>query len=184
MKKMERSETTEGGTEWHKLKQAEELSDLTSNTENVELQKKSRKVRAAKVLNSFLSNTDDLLEDTFTALLPKISKRSERSEKVFTTLHEKNNETLKHKKCVFRENNLHFDNREIAKRKQLFFNIIRQFHGDSVTDDQISEPVKIWLTHAKMRHQKVYLHCLSHHALTPPTPTPQLSRGVSPPFSP
>lgn len=60
-----------------KLKQAEELSDLGSNTETEEYQKKSRKIRAAKLFDPPVtkssSNEDSEESDTsFNSKLPII----------------------------------------------------------------------------------------------------------------
>lgn len=61
-----------------KLKQAEELSDLASNTDNEEYQKKSRKIRAAKMFNppvtknSSNENSEEESDTSITSELPII----------------------------------------------------------------------------------------------------------------
>ncbi|XP_011859452.1 PREDICTED: uncharacterized protein LOC105556947, partial [Vollenhovia emeryi] len=59
-----------------KLKQAEEESDLTSNTEKEEYLKKSRKNRAAKVMDTSMSSNDELSDDSFISEIPKVPKMS------------------------------------------------------------------------------------------------------------
>lgn len=54
-----------------KLKQAEELSDLDSNTEKEEYLKRSRKVRAAKSLDTSMSN-EEISNDSFISELSKV----------------------------------------------------------------------------------------------------------------
>lgn len=46
-----------------KLKQAEELSEIDSCTEQEEYRKKSRKIRAAKIYDNSSSNDEDELSD-------------------------------------------------------------------------------------------------------------------------
>lgn len=60
----------------HKLKRAEEESDLTSNTEKEEYLKKSRKIRAAKIIDTSSSSNElsDKLSDDFILEIPKIPK--------------------------------------------------------------------------------------------------------------
>lgn len=55
-----------------KLKQAEELSDLTSNTEKEEFLKKSRKLRAAKIIDTSISSNEELTDESNISELPKI----------------------------------------------------------------------------------------------------------------
>lgn len=54
------------------MKEAEELSDINSGTEKEELQKKSRKFRAAKTMDSSMSSDEELSTDSFISDLPKI----------------------------------------------------------------------------------------------------------------
>lgn len=56
-----------------KLKQAEEESDLTSTTEKEEYLKKSRKIRAAKIVDTSTSSSDEL-SDEFLREFSKIPK--------------------------------------------------------------------------------------------------------------
>jgi len=57
-----------------KLKQAEEESDLTSNTEKEEYLKKSRKLRAAKTIDDASMSSSDELSDEFLSELSKVPK--------------------------------------------------------------------------------------------------------------
>ncbi|XP_070168191.1 uncharacterized protein [Polyergus mexicanus] len=61
------------GVARQKLKQAEEESDLTSTTEKEEYLKKSRKIRAAKVVDTSTSSSDEL-SDEFIREFSKIPK--------------------------------------------------------------------------------------------------------------
>ncbi|XP_072750649.1 uncharacterized protein [Anoplolepis gracilipes] len=62
-----------------KLKEAEDLSDLNSNTENEEHLKKSRKDRAAVIFNTPMTSTssnDEMSDENFNFELLKVPKRS------------------------------------------------------------------------------------------------------------
>ncbi|XP_070169708.1 uncharacterized protein [Polyergus mexicanus] len=61
------------GVARQKLKQAEEESDLTSTTEKEEYLKKSRKIRAAKIVDTSTSSSDEL-SDEFLREFSKIPK--------------------------------------------------------------------------------------------------------------
>lgn len=58
-----------------KLKQAEEESDLTFNTEKKENMKKSQKIRAAKTVDTSMSSSAELSDD-ITGELLKIPNRT------------------------------------------------------------------------------------------------------------
>lgn len=54
------------------MKQAEELSDLGSGSEKEANMKKSRKIRAAKIVETCSSNEDEQSHDNFVAGLPNV----------------------------------------------------------------------------------------------------------------
>lgn len=72
------------------MKQAEELSDLDSNTEKEEYLKRSRKVRAAKSLDTSMSS-EEISNDSFISELPKVPQtfNINRYDKNQTKLHKK-----------------------------------------------------------------------------------------------
>lgn len=55
-----------------KFKKAEDLSDLSSGTDNVEYLKKSRRIRAAKIIEQTTSNDEELSDDNFISDFPNI----------------------------------------------------------------------------------------------------------------
>ncbi|XP_067204858.1 putative leucine-rich repeat-containing protein DDB_G0290503 isoform X3 [Linepithema humile] len=59
-----------------KLKEAEEISDLNSGTEKNEYLKRSRKIRAAKLMNSSMSGGDELSDENLLSDLPTVPKTS------------------------------------------------------------------------------------------------------------
>lgn len=61
-----------------KLKEAEEMSDLNSCTENEEYRKKSRRFRAAKVKDSSTSSNEELSDNSFISDLPNIPNSPKR----------------------------------------------------------------------------------------------------------
>lgn len=54
-----------------KLKEAEQLSDLNTDTEKEENHKKTRKIRAAKILNTS-SSDQEVSDDDFTVDMPRL----------------------------------------------------------------------------------------------------------------
>lgn len=58
-----------------KLKDAEELSDLNSDTDKDEYLKKSRKIRAAETLNDDTSNDSEQSDNSLISTLPKVPEK-------------------------------------------------------------------------------------------------------------
>lgn len=81
-----------------KLKQAEDVSDLTSNTEKEEYLKKSRQIRAAKIMDDTSSNDDlsDELSDEFLNELPKMPNMTEINKQKIVENAQKGKSTKKH----------------------------------------------------------------------------------------
>lgn len=79
-----------------KLKQAEEESDLTSNTEKDEYKKKSRKIRAAKTVDTSMSSSDELSDDFMSEFskIPKIPNRTVHIKKSIIATNEKGKSTI------------------------------------------------------------------------------------------
>lgn len=81
-----------------KLKQAEDVSDLTSNTEKEEYLKKSRQIRAAKIMDDTSSNDEllDELSDEFLNELPKMPSMTEINKQKIVENAQKGKSTKKH----------------------------------------------------------------------------------------
>lgn len=66
-----------------KLKEAEELSDINSGTDLEENLKRSRKLRAAKVIDESMSNDDELSDDMIlSSEIPKFPNKHSMSAKI------------------------------------------------------------------------------------------------------
>ncbi|KYM95856.1 hypothetical protein ALC62_13490 [Cyphomyrmex costatus] len=107
-----------------KLKEAEEMTDIDSCTEQEEYFKKSRKIRASKMIDTSSSNSEDQLSEIteFESDLPKVPSNS----KIKTDF-----ET----------------NRKLTNKRK---GAIKNSHANA-TEEEISAPLKIWLAHAKER---------------------------------
>jgi len=81
-----------------KLKQAEDVSDLTSNTKKEEYLKKSRQIRAAKIMDDTSSNDElsDELSNEFLNELPKMPNMTEINKQKIVENAQKGKSTKKH----------------------------------------------------------------------------------------